>query len=99
MNSLINQAKTQRAEEEKSSNEKYNTKDVSVAKTTATVAEKNNNLGFVKVNMDGIRIGRKVDLNSHSSYDTLAQTLEDMFFRPASLANQTGQFQCFFADN
>ncbi|KAK7277477.1 hypothetical protein RJT34_22490 [Clitoria ternatea] len=34
---------------------------------------------FVKVNMDGIPIGRKVDLSSHSSYETLAQTLEDMF--------------------
>ncbi|KAG4959384.1 hypothetical protein JHK82_036097 [Glycine max] len=34
---------------------------------------------FVKVNMDGIPIGRKVDLSAHSSYETLAQTLEDMF--------------------
>ncbi|TKY52775.1 Auxin-responsive protein IAA11 [Spatholobus suberectus] len=34
---------------------------------------------FVKVNMDGIPIGRKVDLSTHSSYETLAQTLEDMF--------------------
>ncbi|KAK7336913.1 hypothetical protein VNO77_17466 [Canavalia gladiata] len=34
---------------------------------------------FVKVKMDGIPIGRKVDLSAHSSYETLAQTLEDMF--------------------
>ncbi|CAL5207072.1 unnamed protein product [Lathyrus oleraceus] len=34
---------------------------------------------FVKVNMDGIPIGRKVDLSAHSSYETLAETLEDMF--------------------
>ncbi|BAT95471.1 hypothetical protein LR48_Vigan02g129300 [Vigna angularis] len=34
---------------------------------------------FVKVNMDGIPIGRKVDLSAHSSYETLAQTLDDMF--------------------
>ncbi|KAK7267447.1 hypothetical protein RIF29_20121 [Crotalaria pallida] len=34
---------------------------------------------FVKVNMDGMQIGRKVDLSAHSSYETLAQTLEDMF--------------------
>lgn len=34
---------------------------------------------FVKVNMDGIPIGRKVDLSAHSSYETLAKTLEDMF--------------------
>ncbi|KAK4273007.1 hypothetical protein QN277_021483 [Acacia crassicarpa] len=34
---------------------------------------------FVKVNMDGTPIGRKVDLSAHSSYETLAHTLEDMF--------------------
>ncbi|KAI4345899.1 hypothetical protein L6164_012985 [Bauhinia variegata] len=89
MNSLINQAKTQRAEEDKSSDERDNPKDASIAKSNMAVKEKAN-LGFVKVNMDGIRIGRKVDLNSHSSYETLAQTLEDMFLRPATAANQTG---------
>ncbi|KAJ8420263.1 hypothetical protein Cgig2_021647 [Carnegiea gigantea] len=34
---------------------------------------------FVKVNMDGVAIGRKINLNAHSSYESLAQTLEDMF--------------------
>ncbi|KAL2470580.1 Auxin-responsive protein IAA13 [Abeliophyllum distichum] len=34
---------------------------------------------FVKVNMDGIPIGRKVDLNAHSCYETLSQTLDNMF--------------------
>ncbi|KAM0938877.1 putative transcription factor interactor and regulator AUX-IAA family [Dioscorea sansibarensis] len=34
---------------------------------------------FIKVNMDGDPIGRKVDLNAHNSYDTLALALEDMF--------------------
>ncbi|KAE8660088.1 Auxin-responsive protein IAA10 [Hibiscus syriacus] len=34
-----------------------------------------------EVNMDGIPIGRKVDLNAHSSYECLAQALEDMFLR------------------
>lgn len=34
---------------------------------------------FIKVNMDGTPIGRKVDLSAHSSYETLAETLEDMF--------------------
>ncbi|KAK2401458.1 Iaa10p [Trifolium repens] len=37
------------------------------------------NSPFVKVKMDGIPIGRKIDLSAHSSYETLAQTLEDMF--------------------
>ncbi|CAK9133423.1 unnamed protein product [Ilex paraguariensis] len=39
---------------------------------------------FVKVNMDGIPIGRKVDLNAHSCYETLAQTLHDMFCKPTT---------------
>uniref|UniRef100_A0A7N0T886 Auxin-responsive protein n=1 Tax=Kalanchoe fedtschenkoi TaxID=63787 RepID=A0A7N0T886_KALFE len=34
---------------------------------------------FVKVNMDGYPIGRKVDLTCYNSYEGLAQTLEDMF--------------------
>ncbi|WOL09913.1 auxin-responsive protein IAA10-like isoform X1 [Canna indica] len=37
---------------------------------------------FVKVNMDGDPIGRKVDLSSHPSYETLALALEAMFFDP-----------------
>ncbi|KAK6161202.1 hypothetical protein DH2020_004583 [Rehmannia glutinosa] len=32
-------------------------------------------LGFVKVNMDGLPIGRKVDLNAHKSYETLAKNV------------------------
>ncbi|KAL1826089.1 hypothetical protein ACET3Z_012867 [Daucus carota] len=36
---------------------------------------------FVKVNMDGTAIGRKVDLSAHNCYETLARTLEDMFCR------------------
>ncbi|KAK4266225.1 hypothetical protein QN277_027176 [Acacia crassicarpa] len=83
MNSLINQAKAQRAEEDKSGGDKNNPDDVSVTKTGAVNKTEKNHLGFVKVNMDGVRIGRKVDLNSHSSYENLAQTLEDMFFMPA----------------
>jgi hypothetical protein len=34
---------------------------------------------FVKVNMDGITVGRKVDLNAYTSYETLMQALEEMF--------------------
>lgn len=33
----------------------------------------------VKVNMDGTMIGRKVDLYAHTSYEALAQALENMF--------------------
>ncbi|XP_077250916.1 auxin-responsive protein IAA12-like [Tasmannia lanceolata] len=41
---------------------------------------------FVKVKMDGIPIGRKVDLNAHLCYETLAQALEDMFHRPTTIS-------------
>ncbi|KAK1284663.1 Auxin-responsive protein IAA10 [Acorus calamus] len=34
---------------------------------------------FLKVNMDGVPIGRKIDLNAHLCYQTLARALEEMF--------------------
>ncbi|CDY51701.1 BnaA03g58910D [Brassica napus] len=37
---------------------------------------------FVKVTMDGIPIGRKVDLNAHSCYESLSNALEEMFLKP-----------------
>ncbi|MCO5609980.1 hypothetical protein L7F22_064215 [Adiantum nelumboides] len=37
---------------------------------------------YVKVNMDGIPIGRKVDLNAYSNYDELLSALEGMFYSP-----------------
>ncbi|KAI5065940.1 hypothetical protein GOP47_0018564 [Adiantum capillus-veneris] len=37
---------------------------------------------YVKVNMDGIPIGRKVDLSTYKSYDGLLSALEDMFRNP-----------------
>lgn len=45
---------------------------------------------YVKVNMDGVPIGRKVDLNAHDSYETLALALEDMFQRPNNGNGQSG---------
>eukprot|EP00256_Glycine_max_P009966 XP_003520614.2 LOW QUALITY PROTEIN: auxin-responsive protein IAA11 [Glycine max] len=45
---------------------------------------------FVKVKMDGIPIGRKVDLGAHGSYETLAQTLEDMFDESATVLTHKG---------
>ncbi|XP_057857252.1 auxin-responsive protein IAA13 isoform X1 [Cryptomeria japonica] len=39
---------------------------------------------YVKVNMDGVPIGRKVDLNAHDGYESLALALEDMFQRPTN---------------
>lgn len=48
---------------------------------------------FVKVNMDGDPIGRKVDLNAHNSYETLALALEDMFCKSN---NDHDTFTCEF---
>ncbi|KAL5155234.1 Auxin-responsive protein IAA13 [Glycine soja] len=45
---------------------------------------------FVKVKMDGIPIGRKVDLGAHDSYETLAQTLEDMFDESTTVLTHKG---------
>lgn len=50
----------------------------------------NNGYLLVKVNMDGTLIGRKVDLNAHNSYATLAQTLEDMFCQSLSNTETAG---------
>ncbi|XP_030546533.1 auxin-responsive protein IAA11 [Rhodamnia argentea] len=44
---------------------------------------------FVKVTMDGVAIGRKVDLNAHQCYERLAETLEDMFDHPTTKVNAT----------
>ncbi|GMH25932.1 hypothetical protein Nepgr_027775 [Nepenthes gracilis] len=42
---------------------------------------------FVKVNMDGNGIGRKIDLNAQSNYESLALTLEEMFTIPTRATN------------
>ncbi|KAL6559930.1 hypothetical protein OROGR_005047 [Orobanche gracilis] len=34
---------------------------------------------FVKINMDGIPIGRKVDLKTHDSYDKLSHAVDELF--------------------
>lgn len=39
---------------------------------------------YVKVNMDGIPIGRKISLNAYSSYEGLLSALEEMFQSPNS---------------
>lgn len=49
-----------------------------VAMAESSVQGHKNSL-YVKVNMDGMPIGRKVDLNASKSYEILARDLEDMF--------------------
>ncbi|KAL0884456.1 hypothetical protein Bca101_008437 [Brassica carinata] len=78
MNSLANKQamKAEQGEEEgkkKAMKEDDGPKDVSVKVNVQ-------GSGFVKVNKDGVGIGRKVDMRAHTSYENLAQTLEEMFF-------------------
>lgn len=101
MNSLVNHqaVKAAKAEgEEVKQKNKDEPKDVSVQGS-----------GFVKVNKDGVGIGRKVDMRAHSSYENLAQTLEEMFFgmtgttsgenvRPLRLLDGSSEFVLTYED-
>ncbi|KAI3995774.1 hypothetical protein MKX01_007253 [Papaver californicum] len=85
MNSLVNQVKVS---SEGDNNLKKKVDAINCSSNNdinnTIVKENQRNLLFVKVNMDGERIGRKVDLNAHTCYDTLAQALEEMFHRPTT---------------
>lgn len=102
MNSLVNQAKAPISEEEKVADEKDKSKDASKKKIcngnkTNNIFSEKAHLGFVKVNMDGVPIGRKVDLNAHASYESLAQTLEEMFLASTPAINSIGKFCSFYS--
>ncbi|XP_068321231.1 auxin-responsive protein IAA11-like isoform X1 [Pyrus communis] len=92
MNSLVHQAKSSSAEGSNSVNERSECKTGAAKvnngghKTNGNAKEIGQQRGslFVKVNMDGSPIGRKVNLNAHSSYEALAQKLEDMFHGPST---------------
>ncbi|KAJ0034003.1 hypothetical protein Pint_25161 [Pistacia integerrima] len=95
MNSLVNQAKAPRSEEEKVGSDKEKSKDnlkkkICNGNKTNSMFNEKGHLGFVKVNIDGLPIGRKVDLNAHACYETLAQTLEEMFFSSTPTINSIG---------
>ncbi|XP_022157980.1 auxin-responsive protein IAA13-like isoform X2 [Momordica charantia] len=95
INSLVNQAKNQRAGEEKEQHSLKNRSNgvpekIQDSKITSAADTEKGPLGFVKVYMDGVLIGRKVDLNAHCCYETLALMLEDMFFQSAGSVESTG---------
>ncbi|KAI3511486.1 hypothetical protein L1887_18640 [Cichorium endivia] len=89
MNSLVNQAKFSKNEEEKGvggndvvgSTSKKKKNKSHENKNDETIVKETTHSGYVKVNMDGLPIGRKVDLNAHDCYETLAQALEIMFLK------------------
>lgn len=102
MNSLVNQSKVLNADDEKgvggNDKKEHSKKKINHGNTkddAASVKEKGH-LGFVKVNMDGLPIGRKVDLNAHTCYESLAETLEDMFFKSTKSTGSVSKFtSCF----
>ncbi|KAK2635258.1 hypothetical protein Ddye_030050 [Dipteronia dyeriana] len=57
---------------------------------------------YVKVNMDGVTVGRKICILDHQGYSTLARTLEDMFGRQSesglSLFQAGSEFSLFYKD-
>ncbi|XP_062221546.1 auxin-responsive protein IAA10-like isoform X2 [Phragmites australis] len=79
MNSLFNQAKDNASE----TGTKKAAAESEVQKDKEESEKKGRVVGWVKVNMDGDVIGRKVDLNAQRSYKTLASTLELMFMKPS----------------
>ncbi|XP_074268696.1 auxin-responsive protein IAA12-like [Silene latifolia] len=83
MNSMANQAKSIATGEHNSQFDEIKGKNGIFAEDKGNVCSKdrvaNKGSMFVKVNMDGVAIGRKVDLTAHTSYESLAQTLEEMF--------------------
>ncbi|XP_071689583.1 auxin-responsive protein IAA13-like [Rutidosis leptorrhynchoides] len=86
MNSLVNQAKFSKNEgvgvNDNTSKKKKNVRRENDNEKTA--AKETGHSGYVKVNMDGLTIGRKIDLNAHDCYETLAHALEVMFLKTAS---------------
>ncbi|KAE8804011.1 auxin-responsive protein IAA10 [Hordeum vulgare] len=81
MNSLFGQAKDNASEAE---TKKAAADDSGSQKDKEETEKKGRVPGWVKVNMDGEVIGRKVDLNAHRSYKTLALALEIMFTKPSA---------------
>ncbi|KAL8029178.1 hypothetical protein ABFX02_14G211100 [Erythranthe guttata] len=96
INSLVNHTKSP-VTEESASNVDNKRKNTTVAMDTInyrssyTIKNVSTERGtalkkslFVKVNMDGVSIGRKIDLHAHNCYETLGQTLDHMFTLDAS---------------
>ncbi|XP_031483540.1 auxin-responsive protein IAA13-like [Nymphaea colorata] len=82
MNSLVNQSRVPTADDANSNMSRNNFGGMGKTKgRQEKVVPGHGKSMFVKVNMDGVPIGRKVDLNTHSCYESLANALEEMFKR------------------
>ncbi|XP_031501879.1 auxin-responsive protein IAA13-like isoform X2 [Nymphaea colorata] len=92
MNSLVNQCRVP-AEEDAENNincDSYGEMTKNKSRQEKAGQRQNKSM-FVKVNMDGVPIGRKVDLKNHASYESLAHALEEMFKRPTANAPAMGR--------
>ncbi|KAG1359679.1 Auxin-responsive protein IAA10 [Cocos nucifera] len=98
MNSLFNQSKDNTSQTDAAAPKKTNSNDTNMKEAKGTNDQAHNGRAavssrFVKVNMDGDPIGRKVDLNAHQSYETLALSLELMFHKPTMALGKTALMQ------
>ncbi|KAL1188846.1 Auxin-responsive protein IAA10 [Cardamine amara subsp. amara] len=97
INSLVNQTKSLATEGGLSSDiQKDTTKNgvVAAKNDDACCKERWTSSMLVKVTMDRVIIGRKVDLNALDSYEALAKTLEQMFFQiPYSVTTRSADTQ------
>ncbi|XP_010556867.1 PREDICTED: auxin-responsive protein IAA10 [Tarenaya hassleriana] len=89
--SLVNQAKSLGAEGLSPSIRRETSKTGITGKKDDNGSNATGASPFVKVTMDGITIGRKVDLSAHSSYEALEKTLVEMFLQPPSLTRSSAQ--------
>lgn len=93
MNSMVNQAKVLTTENRKKETSMVENSTIGSYHNDGNTKLKKSM--FVKVNMDGTPIGRKVDLNAHESYGKLAKTLEDMFLETTLSVNASGKLSYF----
>ncbi|KAL1806387.1 hypothetical protein ACET3Z_029455 [Daucus carota] len=96
MNNIINQTKSTNGDQEEKEMDVNDTSKDSSKKINQgrdnndTTTKERGLVKFVKVNMDGLQIGRKIDLSVHACYETLARTIEEMFFKSSTTMNSIG---------
>ncbi|KAH7422861.1 hypothetical protein KP509_12G029200 [Ceratopteris richardii] len=62
----------------------YRRNTLPVVNEQTTTDGEGHSTNYVKVNMDGVPIGRKIDLNLYGSYENLQKALEEMFYNHTS---------------
>ncbi|KAM0946421.1 putative transcription factor interactor and regulator AUX-IAA family [Dioscorea sansibarensis] len=73
------QATKQEMESEKESKKAKSLMEMEKVANNINHVQSNKPTMFVKVNMEGYAVGRKIDLKAHDSYDSLSKSLQKMF--------------------